>query len=616
MKPVCFIALTLGLILACGTESGDPLLAPEPSLAAQQSSSRWSSWSQPVNLGPVVNSPASDIGARLSPDERSLYFFSNRPGGMGGNDIWVAHRASHQSPWNPPVNLGPVINSAVEDGGPSLSSDGRMLFFQSGRPGGRGAADLYVSRRDDPDDDFGWGPPVNLGPLVNTAGGERGPEFVAGTGGEPALLYFNRGNIGLHQADLYAAPMSPDGEPLGPAELVANVNSDANDAGQSVRAHGRMILFWSERAGGFGDADLWVSTRRSVHDAWSTPTNLGAPPNTEFAEERPFLSHDGRTLFFDSLRPDGVAGSQDIWISTRLDDDDHGGEEVDDDDRDLLRFSDWSAPVNLGPVVNSPVGDIEVAISKDELSLYIASTRPGGLGDFDIWVSQRASVGDPWGPPQNLGPTINTAGRDQAPFLSSDGHRMYFFSDRPGGLGGTDLYVSQRRDKRDDFGWEAPQNLGSGVNGTANDVVPVVFEDEAGTVTLYFGSNRLGGSDIYASTLQPDGTFGPAALVEMLNSAGRDAPVTVRRDGLEMFLASDRPGTFGAFDLWVTTRASTSDSWSAPVNLGPVVNSAADDSRGALTRDGTTLYLESNRPGTLGGHDLWVSTRSRVKAPD
>jgi hypothetical protein len=130
------------------------------------------------------------------------------------------------------------------------------------------------------------------------------------------------------------------------------------------------------------------------------------------------------------------------------------------------------------------------------------------------------------------------------------------------------------------LGWEAPVNLGSGVNGTANETLPVVFEDEAtGISTLYLTSNRVGsaGADIYASTLQPDGTFGPAAVVAELSSSRRDRVLSIRRDGLEIFLASDRPGpTQAPFDLWVATRATTSDPWSTPVNLGSVVNSAGD----------------------------------------
>lgn len=275
------------------------------------------------------------------------------------------------------------------------------------------------------------------------------------------------------------------------------------------------------------------------------------------------------------------------------------------------QYSDWSAPVNLGPVVNSASQEIEVSISKDGLSLYIASNRSG---NFDIWVSQRASVDDPWGEPQNLGPSINTPAREQAPFVTLDGHRLFFMSDRPGGVGGLDLYVSRRRDKRDDFGWQAPENLGSVVNTSAGENLPVLFDDDAtGKTTLYFTSNQ----DIYASTLQPDETFGPAVLVQELSSPRRDRIHTIRRDGLEVLLGSDRPGpTPVPFDLWVATRDKTSDPWSVPVNVGPVVNSRVDDTPGALSFDGTTLYIVSGRPGTLGGLDLWVSTRTKLKVPD
>lgn len=287
-----------------------------------------------------------------------------------------------------------------------------------------------------------------------------------------------------------------------------------------------------------------------------------------------------------------------------------------DQEDNAPQYSDWSAPVNLGPIVNSPSTDLEASISKDGLSLYIATARSG---NFDIWVSQRASENDHWGPPQNLGPAINTGVRDQAPFLSLDGHRLYLFSDREGGFGGIDVYVSRRRDKRDDFGWEAPKNLGSEVNSSFNDGPAVYFEDDAGTATLYFGSNRpggIGGADIYASTLQPDGTFGPAVLVPELSSPRRDRVLGIRRDGLELFLASDRPGSLGTgtFDVWVATRASTSDPWSTPVNLGPIVNTADDDGgAAALSFDGTALYITSNRPGGSGSHDVWVTTRSKIK---
>src|SRR6195256_6138850 len=106
------------------------------------------------------------------------------------------------------------------------------------------------------------------------------------------------------------------------------------------------------------------------------------------------------------------------------------------------RYSDWSAPVNLGPVINSAFNDQQPAISKDGRSLYFTSNRPGGLGGFDIYVSQRASVHDPWGSPLNLGPTVNTAFDEGNAAFSRDGHLMFFQSKRPGGFGGIDIWVS------------------------------------------------------------------------------------------------------------------------------------------------------------------------------
>lgn len=295
---------------------------------------------------------------------------------------------------------------------------------------------------------------------------------------------------------------------------------------------------------------------------------------------------------------------------------------------DPPRFSDWTAPVNLGPPVNTTLADVTPAISRDGLSLYFSAGT--GPGNFDIYVSRRASLDAAWGPPQNLGMTVNSVDHDVEPVLSIDGHRLYFTSNRDGGLGGEDLYVARRRDQRDDFGWEPPVNLGSGVNTAANEVSPTFYEDDAtGTVAMYFESNRPGGSgneDIYASTLLGDGTFGPAVLVGSLSSTFRERQPTVRKDGLEIFFASNRPelGRVGMLDLMVATRARTSDPWSPPVYVGPVVNGPFVDGSPGLSFDGTTLYFHSNGKNDTGhcagadggppcAFDVWVSTRSKLK---
>ena len=298
---------------------------------------------------------------------------------------------------------------------------------------------------------------------------------------------------------------------------------------------------------------------------------------------------------------------------------------------DQPMYGAWGAPANLGPVVNSSYNDNHPAISKDGLSLYITSGRPGGVNGAnllqfeEIWVSQRASPDADWGTPVNLGPAINSIGANTgSPTFTPDGHRMYFHSNRPGFCGLADLYVARRHDKRDDLSWGPAENIGCVVNGPANDNGPTYFEDETtGITTLYFTSTRLGGPgdyDIYASTsVGDDGEFGPAVLVPELSATGRDTRTAIRRDGLEMFLSSDgagRVGGIGSQDVWVSTRATTLDPWSTPVNLGPTVNSTAFDGAPALSFNGTTLYFFSERAGGFGKRDLYVATRARLRAPD
>ncbi len=285
-------------------------------------------------------------------------------------------------------------------------------------------------------------------------------------------------------------------------------------------------------------------------------------------------------------------------------------------------FTGWSAPVNLGPVVNSASTEQGPALSGDGLSLYFYSGRSGGVGSDDIWVSQRASVSAAWGMPANLGRTINSNSRDYVPAFSSDGHWMFFASDRPGGFGPPppaaptpDLYQSYRADIHDDFGWQTPTNLGANVNTAAAENGSGYF-DNGGHPQLFFGSDRIGPAgfaDLYVSDRQADGTWGPATLIPELSSTDTENRPTVRQDGLEIFFYSGREprlagSTAGSADLWTATRASVDAPWSAPVNLGPTVNSANNDIHPYLSSDGQTLVFSSTRPGSASS-DLYMTTR-------
>jgi Tol biopolymer transport system component len=275
-------------------------------------------------------------------------------------------------------------------------------------------------------------------------------------------------------------------------------------------------------------------------------------------------------------------------------------------------YSAWSAATNLGSAINTAFDEGGPALSKDGLSLYFHSNRPG-LGNTDLYVSHRESDSDPWGPPTNLGPQVNTAFAEQVPGLSRDGHFLFFASDRPGGSGDFDIWVSWREHTHDDLGWQPAVNVGSALNTAGFEGGPSFFEnDERGMPQLFFASVRpaVPNLEIYVSDQSADGSFGPAARVAELGTSAADQAPDIRFDGLEMFIQSNRSGTTGLNDIWVSTRETVFDPWSTPANLGPLVNSAANDNAPTISADRRTLYFVSNRAGGAGLLDLWMSTRT------
>lgn len=274
-------------------------------------------------------------------------------------------------------------------------------------------------------------------------------------------------------------------------------------------------------------------------------------------------------------------------------------------------FGSWSQAVRVesipgtDPSFNGAALDGCPFVSRDGKAFYMASNRPGGLGGIDIWVSRRASVDDPWGPPANVGAPVNSEANDFCPTISRDGHLFYFVSSRAGGCGGDDIYTTRLRPG----GWDPVENLGCEVNSPANEASPFPLPERAAGPVLYFSSTRSGGGDLFRS-VSHGGVFGPAEGLAGVNSpTANDGQPNLRRDGLELFFFSTRPGGLGMQDLYSATRASVHEPWSTPVNLGPLVNSPAPDTRPSLSWDGTTLYFGSGRPGGEGDSDLYVTTR-------
>ena len=266
-------------------------------------------------------------------------------------------------------------------------------------------------------------------------------------------------------------------------------------------------------------------------------------------------------------------------------------------------FGEFSAPVSAeagsDPSLNTTFNDGCPILSPDGLSLFMATNRPGGLGGQDIWISRRESTTAGWGAPVNPGAPVNSAVDDFCP-TPVTGKRLFFVSRRDDPNG--DIYVTRLHKD----GYDVPTRLGSDVNSGAQEWSPSYFEDDAGNEVLVFSSTRAGTQDIYQSV-----NFGPAQPIPELNTAFDDSRPNVRHDGREIVFDSTRPGTLGGPDLWIATRESNTGAWSAPEHL-IALSSAAADTRASLSFDGTFLLFGSARTGGEGGNDIYVSTRPRV----
>lgn len=266
-----------------------------------------------------LNTPSLDGCPIQSPDGLSLYLASNRPGGKGGLDIWVATRASATAPWGAPQNLGEPVNSAADDFCPTPVGKGGLFFVsREALPGACGQGDIYYTHRSGAGT---WAEPDRL--LCSPAGpnselDEQGPSWVdpSGTLRGKKQLYFSRSSVTPNvPGEIYVSERQ-NGARFGPATAVAELNDPAaNDIQPNVRADGLEVVLSSNRAGTFGAQDIWVATRAKAGDGWSTPVNIGPEVNTSAAESRPSLSRDGSQLLFG--RAPGPEGSSDVFMATR-----------------------------------------------------------------------------------------------------------------------------------------------------------------------------------------------------------------------------------------------------------------------------------------------------------
>jgi len=271
--------------------------------------------------------------------------------------------------------------------------------------------------------------------------------------------------------------------PFNPKNLGPSVNSHYDEYYPGITADDQVLLYTrriKDKQNYFGEQeDFYVSFKRE--GKWSQCKNMGSPINTHYNEGSPSISPDGKIIIFSACdEVDGYGpnrsgyGGCDIFFVKKV-------------------GNTWSRPVNMGPPISSKAWDVQPSYASDGKTLYFVSQRKGGLGDADIWMSTLTESGV-WGDPVNLGPTINTSGKDEAVFIHPDNQTLYFASNGHVGMGGLDIFISKRQQ---DGTWGTPVNLGYPIN---------TFNDENGMIVdaqgelAYFSSNRDGGEgglDLY-----------------------------------------------------------------------------------------------------------------------
>ncbi len=256
-----------------------------------------------------------------------------------------------------------------------------------------------------------------------------------------------------------------------------------------------------------------------------SPVNLGDSINSDVSEYFPAISLDGNKLVF-TRRVNGM--NEDFYESTRT-----GGV--------------WGMAHSLPGNINTNENEGAECVSQDgQWLIFNGCNYPDGMGSCDIYISYLTTDG--WSTPENMGDSINTEFWETAPSLSPDKRDLYFTSNRPGGYGGSDIYVSHRLLNGQ---WSAAENLGPTINTIGDEGTPFIHADNQ---TLYFNSTGqpgYGDNDLFVSRKQPDGTWGkPENLGYPINTIDDQSSLVVAADGKTAYYASDKADTKGGLDLY------------------------------------------------------------------
>lgn len=321
---------------------------------------------EPTNLGPPANSIRKEIAPSVSADGLELYFHSDRADGYGPRDLWMAKRLSPDEAWGEPVNLGFRVNSSSTEYNPSISANGLELYFSSDRSGGFGSHDIYIATRISRESD--WSEAVNLGSRVNSLANDGAPSISA----DGLELYFHSYDRsgGYGNFDIWIATRTTTDEAWGiPAALSEPFNSSYRESQPYISDDGLALFFASEWPSGEGVLDIWMATRTTKEHSWGTPFNIGPVVNSAFPETNPTFCTSSSGMYFSSNGRPGGVGNHDIWQAPIIPIVDFNGDEhADLVDLEML-IENWGTDDKLYDIGPLPWGDGIVDI--EDLKIFI-----------------------------------------------------------------------------------------------------------------------------------------------------------------------------------------------------------------------------------------------------
>lgn len=264
----------------------------------------------PVNLGDGVNSKFPEYYFSFTVDQKNLIFTRqiDDKQSMFGHHEDFFRSTFKDGKWQPAVHLDPPLNTPDNEGAPSMSADGHVVFFTAcQREDGQGSCDIYLSSVSA---DNKWSKPVNLGGPINTSSWESQPSFSS----DGKTLYFSRRvtTKGQVNSDIYYSVFQADNTWSKPVSLGDTINTIDNEESVFIHPDNQTLYFSSNGHTGMGGLDIYMS-RRLENGRWGIPVNLGYPINTCGDENSLVVSADGKRAYFASTRPEGL-GDLDLYV--------------------------------------------------------------------------------------------------------------------------------------------------------------------------------------------------------------------------------------------------------------------------------------------------------------